>query len=201
MQPEDIESSPLSDAARRRAGRDSPVRIYQLALLHTSGSYGFVFEVAPPSTVGQERGIIDRIDDAARFAPQRLTFVLFQFLAVEENDVLYKLIHNSQLFTAPDVEKVPKGAAAFAEYAAFTRIVPVEQSPIDTEALITLVQQGVAAVGNVARNPLIVIEGTFGVVAVTAIRRWGKAVTDVGEQAIRYYLPRLLRLPRNPSDK
>jgi hypothetical protein len=63
-----------------------------------------------------------------------------------------------------------------------------------TEALITLVR-------NVAQHPMIVIEGTCVAVAVSAIRRWGKAVTDVGEQAIRHYLPRLLRLPRNPSDE
>lgn len=61
------------------------------------------------------------------------------------------------------------------------------------EALITLVQ-------NVTQHPMMVVAGSFEVIAVTAMRRWGRAVIDGGDEAIRYYLPRLLRLPRLPRD-
>ncbi len=88
----------------------------------------------------------------------------------------------------------------FGTYAAFARVVPVEHSPVEADVLVTIAQQGQAALTLLDGHPVILIEasveGALTWVAVRAIRQWGGALVDVGDQAIRYYLPRFLRIPR-----
>jgi len=85
--------------------------------------------------------------------------------------------------------------SAFSGSLAHAYIVPFERSPLAGESLSTLAQDGYAVVAFVANHPMVVIEAAGATVAVRIVRRWGAAVTDIGDEAIRYYLPRILRLP------
>jgi hypothetical protein len=44
-------------------------------------------------------------------------------------------------------------------------------------------------------DPTVLLEVALVALAIAAIRRWGGAIIDVGDMAIRYHLPRILRIP------
>lgn len=193
-----------ADPARRAARRSSQrglettaaVRFYQVAVLDPSGLLGYAIEVAPPTTVKNDVSVVNRLEFAIPISASALTQVLWGLIAADSDDEAYNLLQSRDLFAFAQGRGIPDEIFRLMEYVAFAPIVPTEHSPIDGDSLANIAQQGMAFVGAVQRNPIVLIEGAGMLVVLSAIRRWGSAVVDVGEQAIRYHLPGLLRTPR-----
>jgi hypothetical protein len=157
---------------------------------------GLAIEVAPRATIAVTHGSLRSLEVAVPFEARNLSNLLALFLMLDEADLVSFIRAGGEPIVQAQVH-APAEVVDFVQYASFARVVPTEQSPLDTQALATLAQEGQALLTTIGQNPVLLIEGASGWVVVTAIRKWGRAVVHVGEDAIRYHLPTLLRIPRD----
>lgn len=190
-----------------------PPRIYSSVVIEQSGRFAAEVEVAPAATLAGRSpdSVFNQAMASGDITPWRasygrltpnllakaLTVLLLNGESTAAGDPASILTSLEQSLYDDRQALSDEQAETFVRYLLTAPVVPFERSPLGPESLAALTSAGFATLALIADKPIVWIQAAGALVIVKVISKWGSAVGDVGEEAIRYYLPRILHLPSN----